>query len=228
MLCLACLMIVAGLAGMTVDFCRSGDNTIARMSGTQATLPTEPRFDLRIERLGPLPLINHIIDRIGLADILDRYLPSDARCAVPHSRALGVLLRSLIVEREPIYRQQETVHGFADGMFGIDAQEMAHVCDDRLGRALDHLFDADRAALLTEVVLAVGQRFGVSFGELHNDSTSISFCGSYRAASGRTIRGRSAPAIVYGVKSRPIGATESRPNGASRRHVFWGFGRVCF
>ena len=168
------------------------------MSGTQATLPTEPRFDLRIERLGPLPLINHIIDRIGLADILDRYLPSDARCAVPHSRALGVLLRSLIVEREPIYRQQETVHGFADGMFGIDAQEMAHVCDDRLGRALDHLFDADRSALLTEVVLAVGQRFGVSFDELHNDSTSISFCGSYRAASGRTIRGRSAPAIVYG------------------------------
>ena len=168
------------------------------MIGTQATLPTEPRFDLRIERLGPLPLINHIIDRIGLADILDRYLPSDARCAVPHSRALGVLLRSLIVEREPIYRQQETVHGFADGMFGIDAQEMAHVCDDRLGRALDHLFDADRSALLTEVVLAVGQRFGVSFDELHNDSTSISFCGSYRAASGRTIRGRSAPAIVYG------------------------------
>lgn len=168
------------------------------MSGTQATLPTEPRFDLRIERLGPLPLINHIIDRIGLADILDRYLPSDARCAVPHSRTLGVLLRSLIVEREPIYRQQETVHGFADGMFGIDAQEMAHVCDDRLGRALDHLFDADRAGLLTEVVLAVGQRFGVRFDELHNDSTSISFCGNYRAASGRTIRGRSAPAIVYG------------------------------
>jgi len=168
------------------------------MSETQAPLPTAPRFNLRVERLGPLPLINHVIDRIGLADILDRYLPSDARCAVPHSRALGVLLRSLIVEREPIYRQQETVHGFADGMFGIDAQEMAHVCDDRLGRALDHLFDADRAALLTEVVLAVGQRFGVSFDELHNDSTSISFCGSYRAASGRTIRGRSAPAIVYG------------------------------
>jgi len=57
---------------------------------------------------------------------------------------------------------------------------------------------AGMTALLTEVVLAVGQRFGVSFDELHNDSTSISFCGRYRAASGRTIRGRSAPAIVYG------------------------------
>ena len=109
-----------------------------------------------------------------------------------------VLLRSLIVEREPIYRQQETVHGFADGMFGLREQEMAHLSDDRLGRALDNLFDADRAALLTDVVLAVAQRFGLRFDELHNDSTSISFCGSFRNATGRTVRGRTAPAITYG------------------------------
>lgn len=168
------------------------------MNKNQGPLQSETRFNLQIERLGPLPLVNHFIDRIGLEDVLSRHLPSDARCSVPHARALGVLLRSLIVEREPIYRQQETVHGFADGMFGIDAEEMAHLCDDRLGRALDHLFDADRAALITEVVLAVGRRFSVSFDELHNDSTSISFFGSYRSASGRNIRGRSAPAITYG------------------------------
>ena len=95
-------------------------------------------------------------------------------------------LRSLIVEREPIYRQQETVHGFASGMFGIDAKAMAHLSDDRLGRALDHLFDADRTALLTEVVLAVGEQFKLRFDELHNDSTSISFTGTYRAATGRS------------------------------------------
>lgn len=168
------------------------------MNKTQVSSPSKARFNLLVERLGPLPLINHFIGRIGLEEALSRHLPSDARCSVPHARALGVLLRSLIVEREPIYRQQETVHGFADGMFGIDSEEMAHLCDDRLGRALDHLFDADRAALITEVVLAVGQRFGVSFDELHNDSTSISFFGSYRSASGRHIRGRSAPAITYG------------------------------
>jgi hypothetical protein len=65
---------------------------------------------------------------------------------------LGVLLRSIIVEREPIYRQQETVQAFASGMFGLAAEEMAYLGDDRLGRALDRLFDADRTALLTEVV----------------------------------------------------------------------------
>jgi transposase len=155
-------------------------------------------FTLHTERLGPLPLINHFIERLGLHDTLSRHIASDARCAVSHASALGVLLRSIIVEREPIYRQQETVHGFADGMFGISAREMAHLGDDRLGRALDRLFDADRTALLTELVLAAGQRFGVRCDEFHNDSTTVSFCGSYRGAGGRQIRGRSAPAITYG------------------------------
>jgi transposase len=168
------------------------------MNDTQAPSPHKARFTLHSERLGPLPLINHFIERIGLEDVLDRHVPSDARCAVPHARALGVLLRSIIVEREPIYRQQETVHGFASGMFGVRAEQMEHLGDDRLGRALDRLFDADRAALLTEVALVVAERFGVNFDECHNDSTSISFCGSYRGASGRQIRGRTAPVITHG------------------------------
>jgi hypothetical protein len=63
---------------------------------------------------------------------------------------------------------------------------------------LDRLFDSDRAALLTEIVVAIGQRFGVNFDEFHNDSTTVSFYGSCRAASGREIRGRTAPAITYG------------------------------
>jgi transposase len=168
------------------------------MTSMQVRLQQRARFNLQSERLGPLPLVNQFIERIGLEDALQRHVPSDARCAVPHARALGVLLRSLIVEREPIYRQQETVHGFASGMFGIDAQAMEHLSDDRLGRSLDRLFDADRAALLTEVVLTVAERFKLRFDELHNDSTSISLFGNYRAATGRTIRGRSAPAVVFG------------------------------
>jgi len=74
-------------------------------------------------------------------------------------------------------------------MLGIAAEEMQHLGDDRLGPALDRLFDTDRAALLTEVIVTVGQRFNLKFDKFHNDSTSISFCGNYRAASGRRIRG---------------------------------------
>src|ERR1700682_5729343 len=48
------------------------------------------------------------------------------------------------------------------------------------------------------MALGVAERFGVNFDECHNDSTTISFYGSYRGASGRKIRGRTAPVITYG------------------------------
>ena len=151
------------------------------------------------ERLGPLPLINHFLSRIGLPELLERHVPTaDGRSTVSHAQALGVLLRSILVEREPIYRQQDSTRAFADGLFGIDAAQALRLSDDRIGRALDRLFDADRAALLTEVVLAVARRFDVGLQQLHNDSTSISLCGQYRQASGRRVRSRTAPAITYG------------------------------
>ena len=131
--------------------------------------------------------------------MLEQFVPTtDRRSAISRAQALGVLLRSLVVEREPVHRQQETVHGFGPSLFGISAEQMTRLTDDRLGRALDHLFDADLAALLPAVVVAVGQRFNVSFARLHNDSTAVAFCGQYRAATGRQLRGRSAPAIVHG------------------------------
>jgi len=164
----------------------------------QPRKPLSREFALITERLGPLPLVNHFIRRLSLIELLDRHVPTiDRRCAVPHALALGVLLRSIVVEREPIYREVETVHGFAPALYGLAAEDLRHLSDDRLGRALDRLFDADRAGLLTAVVLAVVERFAVKFEELHNDSTSIRFCGQYRRQPER-VRGRPPPRITYG------------------------------
>ena len=157
------------------------------------------RFELVTERLGPLPIVGHFLQRMGLEALLDKYVPTrDRRCSLPYAKGLGVLLRSIIVEREPIYRQQETVRTFASAMYGIEPNDVDKVGDDRIGRALDRLFDADRAALLTEVIVAVGKRFRVRFDQLHNDSTTIRFCGQYRSARGRRIRGQRAPWITHG------------------------------
>lgn len=156
-------------------------------------------FDLRTERLGPLPIVNRVLGRLGLEQILEKHVPTrDRRCILPYARGLGVLMRSIIVEREPIYRQQETVAAFAPGLFGVEAREFEALSDDRIGRALDQLFDADRAALLTDVVVAVSRRFGVRFDELHNDSTTIRFAGRYRKSRGRRLRGKRAPWITFG------------------------------
>ena len=157
--------------------------------------------DLNIvpQRLGALPLINHFLERLGIPELLARHLPSHPRKdGLPYHKALGVLLRSILVEREPIYQQGETARGFAPHAIDLEVHEVRLVGDDVIGRALDRLFDADRSALLTELVVRATERFQLTLDELHNDSTSVKFCGQYRSAKGRRIRQRRAPAITYG------------------------------
>jgi transposase len=162
-------------------------------------MPVAPPFQLASERLGPLPLVNELIGQLELERLLDHYVPTtDRRCRLAYGKALGVLLRSILIEREPIYRHEAVVQSFAPGLFGIASAEAGRLCDDTLGRALDQLFLADRAALLTEVVVMMSRRFAVRLDELHNDSTTVQFAGQYRAARGRRCWGKQAPWITYG------------------------------
>ncbi|MCB1674970.1 MAG: IS1634 family transposase [Halioglobus sp.] len=156
-------------------------------------------LSLQSERLGALPFINHFLERLSLEAHLDHFVPTtDRRVRVPYAKALGVLLRSLLLEREPMYRQHETVSSFAAGAFGLDGAQADHLSDDAIGRALDRLFDADRGALLTAVVVGAVDAFGLTLSELHNDSTTVRFCGQYAQARGRRLRGKRAPVITYG------------------------------
>jgi transposase len=169
------------------------------MSKSQASVNLDADLSLRTERLGPLPVINHFLARLDLEGRLNHFVPTrDRRVRLPYAKGLGVLLRSILVEREPIYRQHEIVSTFADETFGLDAESVRYVNDDSIGRALDRLFDADRAALLTDVVVAATQEFDVALEELHNDSTTVKFCGRYTQARGRRLRGKRAPFITHG------------------------------
>ncbi len=169
------------------------------MRSSQASVALDADLGLRTKRLGPLPLINHFLARIDMEARIDRFVPTrDGRVRLPYAKGLGVLLRSILVEREPIYRQYETVATFAEEAFGLDAELVRSVGDDAIGRALDRLFDADRAALLTDVVVAATEEFDVALDELHNDSTTVRFCGQYTQARGRRLRGKRAPFITYG------------------------------
>jgi hypothetical protein len=72
-----------------------------------------------------------------------------------------------------VYRQQEAVEPFAPDLFGLAPEALERLGDDRIGRALDHLFNADRSALLTDVILATVKHFDLQLDRLHNDSTSV-------------------------------------------------------
>lgn len=52
--------------------------------------------------------------------------------------------------RQPVYSLPEWIRRAEPTLLGVQAEEVQALNDDRLGRALDQLFRADRAALLTK------------------------------------------------------------------------------
>ena len=160
--------------------------------------PQQP-FDLATQRLGALPIIDHFLERIGLRELLERHLPAgDQRVMLPAAVAIGLLVRNLCVAREPLYGLAEWAERHDPGLLGLAAGETALLNDDRVGRSLDQLFDADRGSLLCELMLGVIAEFRVDCSQLHNDSTSITVHGDYTSADGRARGGQPTVAAALG------------------------------
>jgi transposase len=156
-------------------------------------------FELASSQLGALPLIDHFLQRIDLAGALERHLPGgDARTTLPAATAIGVLVRNLCVEREPLYGVAGWAGAFEPGLLGLVAGESELLNDDRVGRALDQLFDSDRGSLLCELVLGAVREFAIDTGQLHNDSTSLVLHGDYAAADGHERGGKPTVAAARG------------------------------
>ena len=156
-------------------------------------------FELDTELLGALPIVNAFCDRLGLAGLLGSVLPADdARLRLAPATAIGVVVRNLVIGREPVYALGEWAAPFDPALLGLADDEAGLLNDDRVGRTLARLFDADRASLSTRLVLAAVERFGIDTSQLHNDSTSITFTGAYPDADGHARGGTPTPRITWG------------------------------
>jgi len=152
-------------------------------------------------RIGALPVVNRFISRLGLEELFEEYVPGDPRAALPYSASLLVLLQSLIVERAPVYKIGEWVSGREARLLGLVEEELFALNDDRLGRALDALFRADRASMLTKLMCQAISTFEISLDELHNDATTLSMQGAYSSPTGDS---PVAPRVRFGhAKERP-------------------------
>ncbi|MHB9082094.1 MAG: IS1634 family transposase, partial [Pirellulaceae bacterium] len=155
---------------------------------------------LRTWTIGALPLVNQLLERMQLEKFLQQYLLRDGRrMAVPTSRGLLLLLRNVLLSREPIYGLGEWAERFAPDQLGLREADGQYLNDDRIGRCLDRLFQADVPRLVLDMVRHVVQEFQVSLDELHNDSTTISFYGAYDNASQEEPRGtKQRLAVLFG------------------------------
>jgi hypothetical protein len=146
--------------------------------------------------VGGLPLVNAILQRLNVSPLLCQALPPGGRLS--HAQALGVLLRNIVLnDRQPIYTHTEWATRAESALIGLEEGQAGLLNDNRVGRALDRLFNSDRASLLTQLVLGAIREFRIDLDQLLSDSTALTLSGEYRSADGREVRGKPTLEIIY-------------------------------
>jgi transposase len=148
---------------------------LEQLAATLARL--DPPMTGTRREVGPLLLVGHYLDRLGLADIVDRQLPQRGRAQLTHGEVVAALVANRLAAPAPLY----DIAGWASSaaMAEVLAIPGMLLNDDRLGRALDALAPAAeevRGALM----LAAIERFGADAARLHLDLTTLRVAGAYQ------------------------------------------------
>lgn len=134
------------------------------------------KMSIKPIRMGALPILRHFEKMIGVRDIFEKHVPTNARDKIAVHQTLQILMYNVALERYPLYK----IGPWATERNLVDLERVDSCTDDRVGRALDRLFYADRAAILTDVVLRTLAVFSLNTDRIHNDSTTVTLTGDYR------------------------------------------------
>jgi transposase len=130
--------------------------------------------------VGPLLLVRHYIERLGLVGIVDRALPMRGRARLTNGEVVAALVANRLAAPSPLY----DVAGWASGaaMAELFSVPGTLLNDDRLGRALE---DVARSAedIRGAAALSAIQHFDVDARQLHVDLTQLRFCGAYERST---------------------------------------------
>jgi transposase len=144
----------------------------------------------KLERLqvGGLPLMHAIAERMRLREILYKYISSHGNEIIPAVESLILLIFNLTLGKNPLYELEEWTLSIDPRCIGYEryARGKGRFNDDRFGRALDKLYMADRASLMTEIVTTMVDEFDVDLQRIHNNSTTVK---AYGRIPGKTRNG---------------------------------------
>jgi transposase len=139
------------------------------------------QMSLESLEVGAAPLVQRFLDRLQLPQLFQQHLPAlpGRQPALSSAATLVVLLSNFLLARQPLYGMPAWAARRVPQHLGLEPGQTALLNDDRIGRALDHLQRADRASLLTALVLRAVGEFQIDLSELHQDTTTVTFHGDY-------------------------------------------------
>jgi len=132
--------------------------------------------------VGAAPVVRCFLERLQLEALLRQHLAATPGRTedIPTPVVLCALVTNLLLARRPLYALKDWLARCVPEHLGLDPQDLEHLGDDRFGRALDRFYRADRASLLTALVLRAVREFQVELKQMHNDTTTVTVAGAYR------------------------------------------------
>ena len=120
-----------------------------------------------------IPLIKSVSAMLGLKEIFSKHIHSYGNERVPACDTLLLLIWNITLGRQPLYELSQWIDDIDPKCHGLDRQAVDALNDDRFGRALDKLYMADRATIMTEIVVKMIKSINLDMSRIHNDSTTV-------------------------------------------------------
>lgn len=138
-----------------------------------------PRLGAR-RVVGPLLLVKHILDRLGLIGLVDRLHPQRGRAELTTGEVIAALIANRLCAPAPLYDIAAWGGSSAlQELLGIPGMLLN---DDRLGRALE-AFAPLAETVRGAVALAAIESFGTDAARLHLDLTTLRVAGAYETSN---------------------------------------------
>jgi len=135
-----------------------------------------------VVHLGPLALLQPLLEQLNVAAIIDRHLPPDPQQEFSHGQVLSLLLAARLSEPNALVHIADWAENTgADLLWGIPADKLN---DDRLGRALDAFFQ-QRHSILAGITSEALHLTESSLQRCHFDTTHLLFYGTYEDSQPR-------------------------------------------
>ena len=152
-----------------------------------------------VTKVGHLPIVRHLCERIGLVQTIDAIVPSQAKVS-PGLMTMAMIMDTLS-GRNPLYR----VHQFFDE-FDVEALlgrglTAGDFKDQAVGRAMDHIAQVGPMKVFSAVAQNACKICDIIDRHVHYDTTSVSVWGDYPDESERAVDGL--PGLLGIAISRP-------------------------
>jgi transposase len=153
-----------------------------RKSGNHRVVTPEGPANLRVQLVGPHPVLLHFMGRMTFSRIVSSCLGTPREGLLDHAQTLSILVQNIILSPAPLYRIAEWSAPISPEALGITDAEKQSINDDRVARSLDALASPRARSLFFHLALHIIKQFELDTRRIHHDTTTVTFHGHYEGS----------------------------------------------